>query len=157
MKLIFLMLFIFLCSDQIAYSNSDRHAGFYYPVPSNIEEYNARSRRMQGTTRRTRIGFVVSIVDQMAKRPYPPTVSVFVKGDKAQKLIIVANEDSRLNTIFRVRAYLATLTSIARTLPVFTELKVEDMFTFLDLLKMLGFTQVTLSDGDIFSHQILIK
>lgn len=135
----------------------DRHAGYYYPKPEQIEEYDARARRMAGTSRRTRIGFVVGIVDQILKRPFPPPASVFVKGDRAEKLIIVANTEGRLNTIYRVRAYLATLTSVARSMPIFAELQVEDVFTFLDLLKMLGFKKLTVSDGESFSHQILIN
>lgn len=135
----------------------DRHVGYYYPEPAQVEEYNARSRRMAGATRRNRIGFIVGIVDQILKRPFPPPASVFVKGERAQKMIIVANTEGRLNTIYRVRAYLATLTSVARGMPIFAELQVEDVFTFLDLLKMLGFTQITVTDGDAFAHQILIK
>jgi hypothetical protein len=29
--------------------------------------------------------------------------------------------------------------------------------TFLDLAKMLGFKQITISDGDKFSHQVFLK
>ncbi len=136
---------------------NDRHVGYYYPEPAQIEEYDARARRMSQATRRTRIGFIVGIVDQNLKRPFAPPVSVFVKGDRAEKMIIVANSPGRLDTIYRVRAYLATLTSVARAMPIFGELQVEDVFTFLDLLKMLGFTQLTVSDGNTFAHQILIK
>jgi len=52
---------------------------------------------------------------------------------------------------------LASLTASARTTPVFRNAKVDDLFTFLDLLKMLGFESVTVSDGDKFAHQVLIK
>ena len=93
----------------------------------------------------------------MRERPYPPTFAVFPKGSQAQKLIIVSNLAGRLNTVYRARALLATLTSVARTTPIFREYAVEDIFTFLDLLKMLGFTQVTVSDGDSFAHQIKLK
>lgn len=140
-----------------AHAREDRHVGYYYPKPDQIEEFDSRARRMAGTSRRTRIGFIVGIVDQILKRPFPPPASVFVKGDRAEKMIIVANTEGRLNTIYRVRAYLATLTSVARSMPIFAELQVEDVFTFLDLLKMLGFNKLTVSDGDSFSHQILIK
>ena len=140
-----------------SYAASDRHAGFYYPVPSAIEEFDSRMRRMPGTTRRMRNEFVTGIMDQIIQRPYSPEVSIFVKGDKTEKLIIIANLDNRLNTIFRVRAYLDTLIFFARTIPIFTRLQVDDTATTLDLLKMLGFAQVTVSDGDTFSHQIIIN
>jgi len=40
---------------------------------------------------------------------------------------------------------------------MFGELQVEDVFAFLDLLKILGFTQLTINDGDTFAHQIMTK
>lgn len=137
--------------------SDDRHAGYYYPEPSAIEEYNSRARRLPQATRRMRIGFIVGIVDQILKRPFPPPASVFVKGERAEKMIIVANTPGRLDTIYRIRAYLATLTSVARAMPLFTELQVEDKANFLDLLKLMGFSKLTVSDGDAFTHQIVIK
>ena len=107
--------------------------------------------------RRRRVGFVVALVTGMLKKPFAPEFSVFVKGDKADKLIIVGNIDGRLDTIYRVRALLATLTSEARVTPIFQNYRAEDRFTFLDLAKMLGFKKITVGDGRDFSHQILIK
>lgn len=135
----------------------DRHAGFYYPPPETTETYISRAEKEPGIELRQRIGFVVSVVDQINERPYPPVVSVFAKGDFAQKLIIVAMEPGRLDTIYRVRAYLAALTSEARQTPVFAERQVQDVFTFLDLLKIMGFERITISDGDSFTHQIDIE
>lgn len=138
-------------------SAADRHAGFYYPEPQFIETYPSRAETEPGIERRQRIGFVVSVVDQINKRPYAPVVSVFAKGDFAEKLIVVAMEPGRLDTIYRVRAYLAALTSEARQTPVFAERQVQDVFTFLDLLKIMGFKRLTVSDGDSFAHQINIE
>jgi len=140
-----------------AQTSSDRHAGYYYPKPATIEVYKARAKTLRDANRRRRIGFVTAAVGSMRERPYPPNFAVFPKGSDAQKLIIVSNQAGRLNTIYRARALLATLTSVARTTPIFQEYAVEDIFTFLDLLKMLGFTQVTVSDGDAFAHQIILK
>ena len=135
----------------------DRHAGYYYPEPSSTHVYKARSRTLPDMDRRRRVGFVVAMVNQSLAMPYPPTYSVFAKGDDARKLIIVSNEPGRLNTVYRARALLATLTSVARNTPIFREFSVEDWFTFLDLAKMLGFKQVTVSDGESFTHQVIVK
>ncbi|MBV8536888.1 MAG: molybdopterin-guanine dinucleotide biosynthesis protein A, partial [Alphaproteobacteria bacterium] len=51
----------------------------------------------------------------------------------------------------------ATLTSLSRLTPLFQELQVEELFTFFDLAKLLGFTTITVSDGRKFTHQITIK
>lgn len=135
----------------------DRHAGFYYPEPAFVEVYKSRARKLPEMDRRRRVAFVVAVVNAMLERPYPMVAAFFAKGDEAEKLIIVANQRGRLDTIYRARALLATLTSTARTTPLFTDFKVADKFTFLDFAKMLGFKLITVSDGDQFSHQIRIK
>lgn len=135
----------------------DEYIGYYYPQPTEIEVFDSRARRMAQANRHLRTGFIVGFVDQLLKRPFPPPASVFVKGDRADEMIITANTPGYLDTLYRVRAYLATLTSVARTMPIFAEMQVEDVATFLDLLKILGFTQLTVNDGNTFAHQIEIK
>jgi hypothetical protein len=49
------------------------------------------------------------------------------------------------------------MTAVARLLPIFSQLGVEDYFTFFDLAKMLGFEQITISNGRDFAHQIIIQ
>lgn len=138
-------------------SAQDRHAGYYYPQPSSNEVYKSRARTLDGMDRKTRIAFATNVVEQMNEKPYPPGLSFFVKGENAEKLIMVSNFEGRLNTVYRARALLAMLTAVARTTPIFVQNKVEDILTFLDFLKMLGFTQVTISDGELFAHQIKIQ
>ena len=69
-------------------------------------------------------------------------------------LIIVALSDGQLNTIYRARALLATFTAVARSTSFFQQHTQPDESTFLDLLKLLGFKQVTISDGRDFAHQV---
>ncbi len=135
----------------------DRHAGYYYPPPASVEAYTARAKVLNSATRAMRIGFVINLVHSMRERPYPPTFDIFPKGTDGEKLIIVGNQPGQLDTVYRARALLATLTAIARKTRVFRQYKVETLFTFLDLLKMLGFRQITVSDGNVFAHQIKLK
>ncbi len=135
----------------------DRHAGYYYPPPATTEIYNARSLTLPDASRETRLGFVIGMTQQMLSQAYPPQFSVFAKGEEAQKLIIVGLNDGYLDTLFRARAVLAMLTSVARATRFMTELGVAEFFTFFDLVKLLGFTQITISDGDTFAHQIILK
>lgn len=146
---------VFLLTPPTA-SADDRHAGYYYPATSS-ETYKARARTLAGADRTQRIAFVTGVTLQQRERPHPPVLAMFAKGDKAEKLIIVGLVDGRMDTIYRARAVLAMLTAIARTTPIFQEYQVEEIFTFLDLCKMLGFKQVTISDGKDFAHQILIE
>lgn len=136
---------------------TDRHTGYYYPEPNSVHAYTARARTLPDMNRQRRIAFVISMVTDSLSKPYPPAYTVFAKGDNAEKLIIVSNQAGRLDTVYRARALLATMTSVARTMPIFREFQVEDWFTFLDLAKMMGFEKVTLSDGDTFTHQVIVK
>ena len=138
-------------------ATTDRHTGYYYPEPKSVHVYTARTRVLPDMTRQRRIAFVITMVTDSLSKPSPPAYAFFAKGNHAEKLIIVSNQAGRLDTIYRARALLATMTSIARTMPIFREFQVEDWFTFLDLAKMLGFEKVTLSDGDTFAHQVIVK
>ena len=135
----------------------DRHAGYYYPAPQTIETYHARGETLADSDRIRRIGFVVELTRQMLDKPYPPEFVVFAKGEDAEKLLIVALKDGVIDTLYRARALLAMLTSVARATPLFQQVGVADYFTFFDLLDMMGFRQVTISDGDGFAHQVLFE
>lgn len=135
----------------------DRHDGYYYPTPQTIETYVARAETLEDSDRTRRIGFVIELTAQMLSNPYPPEFAVFAKGDQAEKLLIVALRDGVIDTIYRARALLAMLTSVSRATPLFQDYGVAEVFTFFDLLKILGFAQLTISDGDGFAHQVLIE
>ena len=133
----------------------ERHDGYYYPVPATQETYRARVRTLPEASRETRVGFVTNITNGMiTNNPYPPQFAMFAKGARKEKLIIVALRDDSYNTIYRVRALLAQLTAVARTTRIFQEQMKPDHLTFLDLIKMLGFERLTVSDGKNFAHRI---
>jgi len=98
----------------------------------------------------------VNIANTMFERPYPPRFALFAKGKDAEKLLIVALQDDFLDTIYRARAHLAALTSLARSTPIFKKVGATEL-NFFDLLKMLGFKQLTISDGDQFAHQVKVN
>lgn len=135
----------------------ERHSDYYYPAPKSFETYDARARALPDSDRDRRIGFIVAFNRELAGDPYPQRFAIFAKGSEAEKLIIVGLEDQAFSTLFRARGVLATLTSRARASPFFTELGVENLFTFFDLAKLLGFTQVTVSDGRDWAHRVWLK
>lgn len=135
----------------------DRHAGYYYPIPATSEVYSARAVTLPDTNRKRRILFVTELTNQMLGASYPPPVAIFAKGEEAEKLIITSLYADSFDTVYRMRGLLAMLSARARTTPLFREYEVEDVFTFFDLLKLLGFRQLTVTDGDRFAHQIEIK
>jgi len=135
----------------------DRHADYYYPVPQSKEVYEGRTRMFPESNRRTRIGFVTAVTAAIGGRPYKPDFVVFAKGSEAEKLIIVGLDDGRYNSIYRMRALLASLTAMARTTPLFSDMPDVDNLTFLDLCQAMGFVLVTISDGARLAHQIEIR
>jgi hypothetical protein len=137
---------------------NDRHAGYYYPEPVTKEVYRPRARKMIGTNKQARIAFVTNITNAMlSKAAYPPQHAIFSKGARQEKLIIVGIRDDAYNTIFRARALLAQLTAVLRTTRIIKEQMKPGDLTFLDLLNLMGFEQMTISDGKSFSHQITIR
>lgn len=136
---------------------ADRHAGIYYPEPQVREDYQARAATLPEADRHKRFEFVNGLTAQMLASPYPPQLAVFAKGDQAEKLIIVSFYDDGYDTVFRARALLAMLTAASRQTPFFRKAKVDDSYTFFDLLVLAGFEQVTVSDGDTFAYQITFK
>ena len=135
----------------------DRHIGYYYPEPKTEETYTARARTLPESDRDRRLGFIVAITVEMSKDPAPQRYALFAKGADAEKLIIVALDDEAFATLYRARAVVATLTSRVRASPLFAELGVQNLFTFYDLAKLIGFRQITISDGRDWSHRVWVE
>jgi len=136
----------------------DRHSGYYYPPITSTEVYTARAATLTDASREMRVQFTVNLTQQMLSKPYHPEFIIFAKGDRAEKMIIVAlNENGALSTLYRARATLAMLTAIARGSQLFQDFGVDDFFTFFDLAKLFGFEQITVSDGRTYAHQIRLN
>ena len=135
----------------------DRHAGYYYPEAKTEETYTARSRTLPDSDRDRRLAFIVGFMGQLGKDPAPLRFAVFAKGGEAEKLIIVALDDQIFSTLFRARAVLAVLTAQVRASPLFAELGVQNLFTFYDLAKFIGFKRITISNGRDWAHRVWIK
>ncbi|WP_119166446.1 molybdopterin-guanine dinucleotide biosynthesis protein A [Algihabitans albus] len=145
-----------LAEPAAAQELDDRHIGYYYPHPQTYETFVSRGRPLPQASRQMRVGFVVGYTTSQLELPYPPEFVLYAKGAEAQKLIIASLDDDRMNTLYRARAVLAMMTAVARTMPIFVENGVEDSFTFFDLAKLLGFEQITVTDGRDFAHQVTL-
>ena len=142
--------------NEIEADEGDHHEGYYYPKPGSFEHYPARVYTLPESDRVRRQAFIIGLTKQLVGGQYAPSYAIFAKGDASDKLIVVALADGQLNTISRARALLATFTSVARSTSFFQQNTQPDEATFLDLLKLLGFKRVTISDGRAFAHQIII-
>jgi hypothetical protein len=151
------LVFSFAIALAVPACAQDRHEGYYYPPVGSSEVYEARVPAAPDSDRRRRLGFVAAVTKQLSELPYPAPYAVFAKGDEAEKLIIVGYGDGRLGTVYRARALFATLTSLLRLGPLFQGTPIDDQATFFDLTKLLGFEQITISDGAAFAHRIVLK
>jgi len=133
------------------------HEGYYYPKITSSEIYRSEAVVEPGATRKSRLAFIVGFTSQQLSRGYAPNYAMFAKGDDAEKLIIVALDDGVMRTLYRARAVLAQMTSIARSTTMFNDMGVADSYTFFDLAKMIGFKQITVSDGATYAHQITLQ
>lgn len=152
-----LIVFLGLMIAGASVSAADRHVGYYYPEPQTKEVYKARAQTLPDSTRKRRIGFVTGMTVAMQGAEYPQQYAIFAKGSEAEKLIIVSLYDGYIDTLYRARALLAAMTAVARQSPFFRERGVDDLFTFFDLLVLLGFKQLTISDGQDFAHQVTFE
>ena len=142
---------------QDADPSQDRHAGYYYPEPQTSEVYTARVVTLADSDRVRRLGFVTGLTQQLFSTPYSPEYAVFAKGSEAEKMIIVSLQEGKYDTLYRMRALMAMMTAQSRMSTFFQENTLAAHATFYDLLKMLGFTQLTVTDGDDFAHQVTIE
>jgi hypothetical protein len=149
-----LTIMILIAQGTGAATAGDNHAGYYYPEPQSKEVYVSALGVMPTTSKRSRVGLMVGLNSQQLNRAYSPAYHIFAKGHHAEKMIVVATRNGQYDTIYRMRALLAALTSQARTSPLFAQSNQPENLNFFDLARMAGFTQLTISDGDKFSHQI---
>lgn len=140
-----------------AAATDDRYIGYYYPKPTSTEVFESSLQTIDGVDRAQRIQFTTVVSQGTIQSAYRVPYAVFAKGEKADKMIIVGMQQGELNTVYRMRALLANMTTMSRLSPFFQERTVAEDATFFDLLKLLGFRELTVTDGEKVTHQVTIK
>ncbi len=135
----------------------DRYIGYYYPKPTSTEVFESSLKTIDGVDRPQRIQFTTVVSQGTIQSAYRVPYAVFAKGEKADKMIIVGMQQGELNTVYRMRALLSNMTTMSRLSPFFQERTVAEDATFFDLLKLLGFRELTVTDGEKITHQVTIK
>ena len=138
-------------------AGEDRYIGYYYPKPTATETFETSMQTIAGAERAQRVQFVTVVSQGTIQSAYRVPYAVFAKGEKADRLIIVGLQQGELNTIYRMRALLANMTTMSRLSPFFQERTVAEDATFFDLLKLLGFRELTITDGEKTTLQVTIK
>jgi hypothetical protein len=141
----------------LAPAGEDRYVGYYYPKLTSSETFTSSLQSVAGVERAQRIQFVTVVSQGTIQAAYRVPYAVFAKGEKADKMIIVGLQPGEFSTIYRMRGILANMTTMSRLSPFFQEHTVAEDATFFDLLKLLGFQSLTITDGEKIAHQVTIK
>jgi hypothetical protein len=140
-----------------AASAHSKHEGYYYPRITSREVYHPATRPLKQMDRRARLLFVAGMTQGQSESAYAPRYAIFAKGDDAEKMIIVGLDDSILATIYRARAVMASLSSLARLSPLLKDADLDDQLNFYDIARLIGFTEITISDGRAFTHRVTLQ
>ncbi|MFC6637238.1 hypothetical protein GV827_12755 [Sulfitobacter sp. JBTF-M27] len=146
--------FLFALVLAGAAAAGDRYVGYYYPEVSSEETFERVIRSSPDTGRPLRVDFVNVLTQSQLQAPESPRFVFFSKGDDADTLILVALDDEIFATIYRARAILAQLTVSVRTGGFFQREDLQYVATFFDLLQMMEFDELLITDGKTWTHRV---
>jgi len=148
----------FICSANMAMAQSiDTYEKYYYPKITSQEVFSRVLLIPPKSDKDVRIGFATSITQAQLAAPESPRFVIFAKGKEAKKLIIIALDDNIFKTLYRARALLAQLTSNLRGNKFLSKQNLTDEGTFYDLLQLMQFESLVISDGETWSHEVVFE
>ena len=136
---------------------ADERTGYYYPPITSDEIFHRELVGGPPPRRDVRVRFITQVTKAQLAAPDNPRYVIFAKGDDADHMVIVALDDDVFKTVYRARAVLAQLTSNLRGTEFFIDSGLDTEATWFDLAKMLGFADVVVSDGDTWSHRVILE
>ncbi|AEI93249.1 MULTISPECIES: hypothetical protein [Roseobacter] len=142
---------VLLAGDAAA---EDRYVGYYYPEVATSETFDRVVRSSEGANKSVRIDFVNVLTKAQLEAPESPRFVFFTKGEGADTLILVALDDDVFSTIYRARAILAQLTTSVRQGGYFRQEDLQYVATFYDLLQLMAFDELIISDGQNWAHRV---
>ena len=132
----------------------DRYEGYYYPEVTSQEQFTRVIRDGPPPNKGVRVDFVTNLTAAQLAAPESPRFVFFAKGADAKHLTIIALDDEIFSTLYRARAVMAQLTSNMRNNAFFRDQGLEFVATFYDLLQIMEFDTLVISDGAAWAHQV---
>jgi len=136
---------------------ADKQEGYYYPPITSEEEFARSIITAPPSNRNVRVGFVTTVTKAQLEAPESPRFVMFAKGSDGRRLIMVALDDEVFKTLFRARALMAQMTSNLRGTEFFVDHGLTTAGTFYDMLQILDFESLTVTDGETWSHRVYFK
>lgn len=141
-------------AENHADNDADRYVGYYYPDVETQETFARDLLPSPPANKALRVGFVTTITKAQLAAPESPRFVLFAKGEDSEHLIMVALDDQIFKTPYRARALLAQLTSNLRGTEFFIQQNIQTDGTFFDMLQIMEFESLVISDGDTWSHRV---
>jgi len=132
----------------------DKYVGYYYPEVGSEETFERVITNAPRAGKNIRVNFVTTITKAQLEAPESPRFVLFTKGGESDTLIMIALDDEVFKTLYRARALMAQLTSNIRGTAFFRQQNLEVTGTFYDMLQLMSFKRLVISDGENWSHQV---
>ena len=151
-RLIALLLALTLIAPAVA--AQERYEGYYYPEVTSQEQFTRVIRDTPPPGKSVRVDFVTNLTAAQLAAPESPRFVFFAKGADARHLTLIALDDDVFSTLYRARAVMAQMTSNMRGNEFFRQQGLEFVATFYDLLQIMEFDTLVISDGETWAHQV---
>ena len=132
----------------------DKYAGYYYPEAKTAETFGRTIVPSPPANKAVRVGFVTTVTKAQLAAPESPRFVIFAKGEQSEHMIMIALDDQIFKTQYRARALLAQLSSNLRSTEFFTSQNLQTAGTFFDMLQIMNFESLVISDGETWSHRV---
>ncbi|MEP2641964.1 hypothetical protein [Roseobacter sp.] len=152
MKIFVAAFFALLIAGSVA--AQERYVGYYYPEITSEEVFDRIVRESPGASKATRVDFINVMTSAQLATPESPRFVFFSKGAESKTLILTALDDDVFSTIYRARAILAQLTVSVRKGGFFRQEDLQYVATFYDLLHLLQFDELLITDGESWTHRV---
>lgn len=146
-----------LALGPLASAAADSQEGYYYPPVTSEEEFDREMIDGPVADPLTRETFVTMVTTAQLAAPANPRFAMFAKGEASRRLIMVGLDDEAFKTLYRARAILAQMTYSLRNSPFFKDQGIEATATLFDVLQLMDFESLTVTDGETWSHRIYFK
>ncbi len=133
---------------------AERYVGYYFPEITSEEVFDRILIDGPPPSKAVRVRFISTLTQAQLDTMGAPRFVAFAKGEDSDVLIITATDDEVFKTLYRARAQMAQLTSDLRGTQLFREFNLEIAGTFFDILQIMEFDDLVVTDGETWSHRV---
>lgn len=151
------ILTIVLCLVALPLAAQDKYEGYHYPPVTSSEVFDRVVRSPGVANKAVRVDFLTQLTKAQLAAPEAPQYAFFAKGEGSRQLIVIGLDDQTFKTLYRARGVMAQMTANVRSSPIFQGQNLQFLATFYDLLQILEFDSLVLSDGDSWAHRVEFK